>query len=239
MSVKGDYLKHKETLIKHGKFSVAAAIVSLVALLVLVFLPCFKIMGIFSFSLLDEIELVIDFISKIIKNGFSSSTMELFNFYSIILIFVILVNVIRLIILSIKTIVKMSNQDMYTMEVYDKIVHRSENKKEKMAGPWDGFYATIAMIIVDILIVRMAFNISGSDFIQYGGSVSNLIFVDGISIWGILVIAMLVAVIVLHVLASSQVRTVKKAVIKAEYEEKQAALNVEASKDDEPFEENK
>ena len=124
-----------------------------------------------------------------------------------------------------------SNPDMYAMETYDKIFYRTENKKEKKWGRWDGLYATIGLIAVDILVVRSAFNVSVDDFAQLGDRVSKLIFVDGLNVWTIIILVMIVAVVVMNIIASTYIRSIKKAVIKEEYEEKKAFIEAEEKAD--------
>ena len=216
MENKRAYLQHKDTLKKYGIYSAIAAGIASLAMLLLFCAPCFSILGIYNFSLLSD---AINSI-KAIMEGMSSLSI-VFAFYGVAGTIMVGTSFIWLLIESIKMILKLKNLDEYSIMVYDNIVHRKNEKSKRGQwgnGPWGVFYAGLVFIILDVVLLGRIFG--SIDILDVKDSlVCKLMYVDGVSFWGIIAIIMLVAVIVLNIIAKSYRNKVKKAIIKAEYQD--------------------
>ena len=221
MSTIGNYLQHKETLRKYGLLNVISAAIASLTLIILFFAPCFSYSSIFHFSLFDELKYCLD---AIINGGFSIDS--ILAIYSLIGCVMIAAAFIWMTIEAIRTTLKLKNLDEFAMMAYDDIVHRVGNKKRNnwQSGPWGLLYTGITFILIDVLIFGRLFT-SG----YYGFDATYLTIVDGISAWGIFALLLLVAVIVLKIVAYSFKNSVKKAVIKAEFEATLAQAKAEAA----------
>lgn len=215
------YLKYKEDFEKTSIFSIVLWAITIAGVLVLIFLPVFKITVEFEgitiatkeFSMLDEFLYNIDGIKS------SSSAASELGYVMIIFPLFVLIEGALFLIIAVKNIFEeITNRNEDTYMVQYSYIKKSGGKKEKKK-----FFKqqTIYSFFMILLMAVVFAKIGGEMYAKNGSSVpiySYLIDVNGISVWGILGVFLFVAYIVVHVLKKKKEKEIVVKILKEEFE---------------------
>ena len=194
--------------------------ITIAGVLALIFLPIFKITEEYAgitytkeFSMLDELTYNIDGIKS------SSSETSMLGYLMIIFPLLTVVMGAILLIMSVKNLfeeISNRNEDAYMVK-YSQIKKSGGEKEKKKFFKQQTLYAFFGYIVFAVVFAKMdsaMFSKSGVPMLIY----SYLMDVNGISVWGILCVILLLGYITVHVLKKKKEKEIIIKITKEEFE---------------------
>lgn len=218
MEKKHQYFKYKDALKNQCILSSVGAIVALLSIVLLVFIPflAMKVEGetVFTMSLFDAMK---DSVETLKGNSQS-----LFVFYCFYQVFAAIYLVVAIILLSVnvaKGLGNITNIEGYTIETYDNIKFRRDNERSSRRGRRGALSYFVSAICMEALYIFMCTYLTElfpeEELLK---NPSDILFINGFEMTIIFPVIFIVATIVLLVMSKTQLRKIKTSIIKEEYE---------------------
>lgn len=210
------YLKHKKEFKLNCILKAVGSGVAILTLIFLIFVPNFKIdfeIAAVNFSLFDEIKLSLDNMKGGNSSGSNAMTSILSIYQIIALVYVVLACCMGIFTL-IKNIINLTDLDSYSLQEYDKIKNRNDEKKKGFSR-FSASNLLLSGIILEILYIVMSKVYSSMGMGQAAESYFELM--NGVSWMIMFFIIFAVVFIGISIFNSYTYKKVKMAIIKEDY----------------------
>lgn len=217
MNEKTQYLVYKPKLKLYCLFQAIASGLSLIAIVLLIFLPQFKIDGLllsYDFSVYDEVDLAF----KAFKNTEDYVT-SYFAVLQVIGVIFLAAGAVSSIVTLIKNVLNILSPDVYSVDLYDKIKRRADDSK-KRRHYFSSTHLVMCGIIYEVLAIFMSVwvtNALSSAGVSDSYVASYFVYMTGVNGFVVLTLLVLIAMLVLYILAWRIKRSVRNAIIREDY----------------------